>query len=681
MAGRFSISAIFKAVDHFTAPVRKMERRAKRFTRSLKTGMDGMGRAVSGAVSGLRQVGVYAGIAGAAIGAVGYKVIKTGADFEEGMSAVGAVMLKSTAQIKALEDKAIQLGRSTKFTATEVASGMELMARAGFKEKDILTGIEGVLNAAAAAGMDLAETTGHVSNVLKGMGLEASETTRVADVLAKASSITNSTIGSLGESMRNVSATARQLNVPLEDVVAAVAGLQDVGLDASVAGSSLNTMLTKIAKPTADITAKMKKWGVTFKDAAGNMLPLGEVLGNMGKAAKKSGGNLDQIAFFADLVGLRGQKAAANLKDMLLSGKFDELTKSIRGSAGAAKAMAELRMDNLKGDITLLKSAVDGVFTSLYKTNGGPLRALVQNWIRWIDVNKELIGLKVEDFVKKITPLIESFTEEFKDTVAETAEAFGDLFAAGKDDSTSKRTSEIAAGLGRLAGMIAVISVAVGALGAAMAFTFGWLFKAIGAFLSEVGKTIAGVVKAYDDMMARIRGILDDAKLSFGQKALAIGKAIIQGIIDGMKSMVGFKLLEEIWAKITGAEQREQAERWAKNPPKGAPPVPVKKGGFGGLRAGHNPKPMTVVPISYHLPPLRAAERAGRHGPQAAAQQPRPHLAEGRGYRVERSESSTSEITNAVLTIQDETGRAKITKQPAKGKGVMLEMARSGGFA
>src|SRR5690606_12960419 len=144
---------------------------------------------------------------------------------------------------------------------------------AGFSSQEILSGVGPVLSAAAASGLEIAEVANHVSNALKGMGLEASEAGRVADVLALASSKTNSSIGSLGEALSNVSATARDFGIPLEDTVASLALLQDVGLDASVSGSALNTMLTKMAKPTAEIASQMERFGVTFKDAKGNMLP------------------------------------------------------------------------------------------------------------------------------------------------------------------------------------------------------------------------------------------------------------------------------------------------------------------------------------------------------------------------------------------------------------------------
>jgi TP901 family phage tail tape measure protein len=402
MAGKFSITAIFKARDQASRIIAKIESRMSRFTRNLGAGMRGANRLVDSMGAGLKRLGIAAGAAAAAGGLIARNVIGAGADFEEAISAVGAVSLMTKDQIEPLRKKAMELGASTKFSATEVANGMELMGRAGFTNAEILQGIPGVLNAAAAEGAELAETAGHISNVLKGMGLATTEAVRVADVLTLASARTNSSIGSLGESMANVASTARQFQIPLEDTVAAVALLQDVGLDASEAGSAVNTMLTKLAAPTDSIKKKMKEFGVSFQDAGGNMLPLGDVMAQLAKAAENSGGNMEQVAFFAELVGLRGQKAAANLKDMFLSGKATKLTEELKGAVGSAERMAKLRLNNFKGDMEELGGAIDSVKIALFDTQSGPLRGVVQSMTKWVDANRELITQKVENTINKI---------------------------------------------------------------------------------------------------------------------------------------------------------------------------------------------------------------------------------------------------------------------------------------
>jgi TP901 family phage tail tape measure protein len=402
MAGKFSITAIFKARDQASRIIAKIESRMSRFTRNLGAGMRGANRLVDSMGAGLKRLGIAAAAVGAAGGLIARNIIGAGADFEQQITNVAAVSLVTRDQIADLEKKAKDLGATTKFSATEAAEGMELMAKAGFTNQQIMVGIEGVLNAAAAEGAELAETASHVSNVLKGMGMEAIEATRVADVLALASARTNSSISSLGESMANVASTARQFKIPLEDTVAAVALLQDVGLDASVAGSALNTMLTQMAAPSDQLKKKMKKMGVSFTDALASSEPLAAVMQQLSESAKKSGNNVEQVAFFAELVGLRGQKAAANLKDLFVSGDAQKLTKELQSAKGAAARMAGIRMDTFRGDLLVLEAAVDAVKISLFDTQSGPLRGIVQGMTKWVDANKALITQKVEETINKI---------------------------------------------------------------------------------------------------------------------------------------------------------------------------------------------------------------------------------------------------------------------------------------
>ena len=386
-----------------TKPMRGMTMGVSRYAKSIEKSLEGPHRALSAIDTKMRSVAQGLAIGGA-IAAGGLVMAgQAGANFEEAITAVGAVSLMTRDQIADLEKEALRLGSSTKFTATEAANAMEVMGRAGFTNAEVLKAIPGVLNAAAAEGAEMAEVTSHVSNVLKGLGLEASEAGRVADVLTLASARTNSSISSLGESMKNLSPVAKQFGIRLEDAVGMVALLQDVGLDASEAGTATATMLTKLAKPADEVAAKMRQMGVAFQDAHGNMLPPLEIFQNMQGAAKKLGGNMDQVAFFADLVGLRGQKAALNLKDLFSSEKGQGLTAELRNAAGSAEKMAALRMQNLKGDLTILSSTVEGLQIKLFNLESGPLRGVVQGITAWVSANEGLIVSKFGEYMDKLS--------------------------------------------------------------------------------------------------------------------------------------------------------------------------------------------------------------------------------------------------------------------------------------
>lgn len=409
MASRFTIEAVFKALDQFSAPVAKMQGNLQRFTKAASAGMSKVNATNDKIAGGLKTAAIAASVAGIAGGAALFEIGKTGAEFDQAMANVGAVSLMTRGQVSDLEKEARRLGSTTKFSATQVAEGMELMGKAGFTNAEIIQTMPGVLAAAAAEGMDLAEAASHVSNVLKGMGLATSETSRVADVLTLASARTNSSISSLAESMKNVAPVARQFKVPFEDTVAAVALLQDVGIDASEAGTATATMLTKLAKPSKEAAAQMQALGIKFQDAKGNMLPFAQVLGQFDKASKKAGGNMKVAAFFAELVGLRGQKAALNLKDLFASGKVGDLVKELQGADGSAEKMAALRMDSFTGDITRLGQSVDALKIDLFDMNTGALRGVVRGVTEWTNANRQLIVQKVQNTViavKDNLPLI-----------------------------------------------------------------------------------------------------------------------------------------------------------------------------------------------------------------------------------------------------------------------------------
>lgn len=399
MAGRFSLEAVFKALDAFSAPMAKMEARVAGAVKRMQKSFGSIDRANARVSEGLQRAAIAGAATGVAFGFAAGNVIGAGADFEQAIADVGAVSLMTRSEVSDLEKKALELGSTTKFSAKEVAAGMELMGRAGFTNVQILETIPGVLAAAAAEGMELSDAAGIISNVLHGMGLEVSQTGRVADVLALASARTNASIMSLGEGMASASATAKQFRIPLEDTVAAVALLQDVGIGAEESGTAIKTMLTKLAAPSTKARAEMTALGISFEDMNHNMLPLPQILEQFQKAAQKSGGNMKTVAFFSELVGLRGEKAALSLKDLFASGKVGDLTRELQGAQGSAEKMAKLRMNTFQGDVSMLGKAFDALKISVFDMNSKGLRGAVQGTTAWLNANKELIKTGVQNFI------------------------------------------------------------------------------------------------------------------------------------------------------------------------------------------------------------------------------------------------------------------------------------------
>lgn len=403
---RFSVEALFKGNDQVSGVISKIQSKVTTFGASARSTLAGVAEAnakIGESFAAVAHKAAGAAMAiGAAAGAGLAHIVHSGAEFEQEITNVGAVMGKSRSQIADLEKAAMSLGVTTQFSSTEVSQAMEMMARKGFDSEEILKGIPGVLDAIAASGQGMAEVATVVGSSIRGFGLDASEASHVANVLAFTAEKTGATITDMGTALAIAAPTAKTLGVSLEDTAAAVGLLQRVGIDSSTAGSSVATMLAKITKPSKEVAGQMTAMGIKFKDAKGDMLPFKDVLGQFGKASDKLGGNFDRMAFFAELVGLRGDKAALALTDMAKTGDFTKLTDGIKNVGDYAHKVATIRMDTTMGSWKLLTSTIEVLETKLFQLKSGALREVIDKTNAWVTANQDLIVTKVGDFIKGV---------------------------------------------------------------------------------------------------------------------------------------------------------------------------------------------------------------------------------------------------------------------------------------
>lgn len=322
-----------------------------------------LGRAVGAMGQALGGIGLAATPLTAALGGG----VALAANFEQQMSAVGAITQANAEDMTRLELKAKQMGATTVFSATQSAQAMEFLGRAGFGTQEIIDGLGGVMNAAAADGMDLASAANIVSNVIKGMGLTAKDTTRVADVLALTSAKTNTDISLLGSGFTFAAAQAKTMGIELETTSAALGVISDAGIKGTLAGTSFTNMLVKLSKPSSKATALMQKLGVQLAKNQDGSLNLIETTRRFNEALKTIPDRTERAAAASEIFGIRGQKAfnamgAAmdNIIPETGKSKLETLTEQLLNASGAAEEMARKRLDNLKGQITLLSSAMEG---------------------------------------------------------------------------------------------------------------------------------------------------------------------------------------------------------------------------------------------------------------------------------------------------------------------------------
>ncbi|MCI8797920.1 MAG: phage tail tape measure protein [Dorea sp.] len=323
----------------------------------------------------LKGVAVAASAAGAAITAMAGYAVKVGSSFEEGMSKVSAISGAAGGDLEKLTDKAKEMGAKTKFSATEAASAFEYMAMAGWKTEDMLSGIEGIMNLAAASGEDLAATSDIVTDALTAFGMSASDSGRFADVLAAASSNANTNVGMMGETFKYVAPVAGALGFSVEDTAVAIGLMANSGIKASQAGTSLRSIMSRLAKPTDDVQIAMDALGISLTDSNGNMKSLNEVMGDL----RNGFADLSEAEKASMAATLGGQEAMSGLLAIVNASDadFTALQNAINNADGAAEAMAETMQNNLKGSFTILGSALEGFGIQVYERMQEPLKKAV----------------------------------------------------------------------------------------------------------------------------------------------------------------------------------------------------------------------------------------------------------------------------------------------------------------
>ena len=355
MAGKF-IDATLRFIDNFTGPMNQAIHRMEESARTYQKA----GKQIQAAGNGIANVGktLTATITTPIVG-LGVAAVKTAADFEASMDKVQSIAGVSSDEMSLLTEKAKEMGSKTKFSASEAADAFSYMAMAGWKTTDMMNGIEGVMYLAGATGEDLAQTSDIVTDALTAFGMTASDTNRFVDVLAKASSNANTNVSLMGETFKYVAPSAGALGYSVEDTAVAIGLMANSGIKASQAGTSLNSLLTRMAKPTKESQKAMSALGLSLTDSEGNMKSFATIMGDMRKGF--TGLTEEQKAQYAAM--LAGKTGMAGLLGIVNASEsdFEKLTQAIADSNGAAKEMYDVANDNLAGQLTIIKSTIESI--------------------------------------------------------------------------------------------------------------------------------------------------------------------------------------------------------------------------------------------------------------------------------------------------------------------------------
>ena len=340
-----------------------------------------------------------AGVIGtaAALGAAIYAgPVKKSRELEAQMSTVKAISNATTEDMTRLTDMAKHMGATTQFTAVEAGKALEYMAMAGWKTDQMLGGLPGIMNLAAASGEDLGQVSDIVTDALTAFNMTADQSGRFADVLAQASSNANTNVSMMGATFQKVAPVAGTLGYSVEDMSLGIGLMANASVKAETAGTSLKTALANMAKPTKQMQAYMDKYGISLTNADGSMKTFREVIDNL----RSSLGGLSKTEKTAAATAIFGKESFAGMLAIVNASDadFKKVSDAVNNAAGAAKRMAAIKLDNLEGDVTLLKSATDGLQTAIgdallptFRAGTQQLTKFVSNLTEFINANPELV--------------------------------------------------------------------------------------------------------------------------------------------------------------------------------------------------------------------------------------------------------------------------------------------------
>lgn len=509
--------------------------------------------------------------------------IDTYANFEATMSRVQALSNATSGELAQLTEKAKEMGAVTKYSGTESAEAFTYMAQAGWDVQSMIDGIGGIMSLAASDGIALADATDIVANALTSFGLTANDTARFADVLAVASSATNTDVAQLGEAFKYVAPVAGSLGYTIEDVSTALGLMSNNGIKGSMAGTALKTSLANMAAPTDNMAAIMDKYNISLTDSEGNMKSLREVLDNL----REGMGGLSESEQTAAASILFGKEAMAGMLSIINTSEedYESLAAQIDNSAGAADRMAETMQDNLAGTLEQLGGQMETLQLS-WGERLAPYVAGIADSISGILPDIQEAGLKVFDFLdvkidnfqSRVSTMVNSDEWENADLFGKVNIAWNEIIAEpfmewiggdGKNLITKglgalfSDAAKILPG-GEKAGLTSWLSAGILAKGSTSLISkAGSLAKT----LSPIGGAIKGIGTAAKEATS-IKGFISNlgsmvpAAGKFGIAAAAVTAAVvaIATAINNYNQMQIENSLEEHFGDIElSAEQLERA--------------------------------------------------------------------------------------------------------------------------
>lgn len=464
-----------------------------------------------------------------AVGGLGIAAVKTAADFDSAMSQVAAVSGATGDDLQALRDKAREMGEKTKFSASEAAQAMNYMAMAGWKSKDMISGIDGIMNLAAASGEDLATTSDIVTDALTAFGLTAADSGHFADILAAASSNANTNVSMMGETFKYCAPIAGALGFSAEDTAEAIGLMANAGIKSSQAGTALRTIMNNLAGDVKISGQAIGDVTIATTNADGSMRSLSDILAD----CRTAFGNLTESEKAQAAESLVGKNAMSGFLALMNAAPADieKLSGAIDNCDGTAEKMAATMQDNLMGQLTILKSQLEELAISFGEMLMPAIRSIVT---------------KIQEFVDKLNGMDEG-TREMVLKIGLLVAALGPfLVILG---TTISKIGTAMKGFVQLANGFSKLKVAVqGGTG---------LFGKLGAAIGGISAPVVAVVAVIGTLVAAFLHLWNtnegfrEAIIGTWTKIKETVSTFCQGIVDRLNALgFSFKDITEVISAV-----------------------------------------------------------------------------------------------------------------------------------
>lgn len=581
MAGRFSVEGVFKAVDRFSNPIRRMQARMKTFTRASTEGMKKLGDQAGSVIAGFGRIGVAALAAGAGIAAMGANIVTTGAEFERTlMSAVARFpgeIQRGTEAFQALNDAAERVGATTEFDAQQAAGALNVYAAAGFNAELAIASLAGAGDLATVSGLSLDDAAKAAADSLGALGLrsadaavQAANLTRLNDVLATTTRLANTSVTEMTEAIGAGGNVAMSSGQSLETFGAAVAGMAANNIKGAEAGTAIRNTLAALQAPASTAARALHGLRIEVEDGQGNMRDLVDIVGDFERATAGMG----EVARNNAIADIFGREGMAGFGALLTTGseRLREMRGELQSADGAAAGMAATMRDTTLGDIDGFTSAIDGVKTAIFGVISGPLRGLIVQLTEWTNAQSGVITSGITEFMATFAANIETITAR-AEGIAFVAAGFLAIATAIKAAAAAQALFNLIAAANPY---VLLVMGIVAAIGLVIAYwpEISAFFEAMGEKVAEVAgeigawftgvwdSIVSGVTAAFDFVSGIVMGWLGFL-WDIHQTMLEIGVGLamvllepfmpaIESVKNALMAFVGWvtPVFEQMWNGI-----------------------------------------------------------------------------------------------------------------------------------